>query len=63
MWDWQIFLQALALMLVLEGIMPFLNPSGFRARLAMILPLDDRVMRIIGLYCMVLGVVALYWIR
>lgn len=63
MWDWQVFVQALALMLVVEGIIPFLNPTGFRARLAAVLQLDDRSLRLIGLTCMVVGVVALYWVR
>jgi uncharacterized protein len=62
-WDWIDFLQALALLLVLEGIVPFVNPSGFRNRLMTVLQLDDRSLRFMGLTTMVLGVLVLYWIR
>lgn len=47
---------ALALMLVFEGIVPFLNPAGLRRTLAMVMQMDDRSLRGLGLVCMLAGV-------
>jgi uncharacterized protein YjeT (DUF2065 family) len=61
--EWQDLLAALALVLVFEGIMPFLNPSGLRRMLAVIDGLTDRQLRIFGVLSMAIGVVLLYFIR
>jgi len=57
---WQNILIALALMLVIEGIFPFLNPSGIRKVLIMMAQMDDRQLRFGGLTSMIIGVVLLY---
>jgi len=61
MWDdlWV----AMALLLVLEGIVPFLTPRGFKRAIEGVLGLDDRHVRIAGLISMVAGVVLLYAMR
>ena len=61
MWDdlWV----AMALMLVLEGIVPFLTPRGFKRMLESVQQVDDRHLRIGGLVSMVAGVVFLYVIH
>jgi hypothetical protein len=61
MWDdlWV----AMALLLVLEGIVPFLTPRGFKRAIEGVLGLDDRHVRIAGLISMVAGVVLLYATR
>lgn len=56
-------LSALALILVFEGIMPFLSPAHFRRTLQATARLDERSLRAIGLVCMVAGVVILYTVR
>ena len=61
--DWGDLLSALALVLVIEGIMPFLNPGGTRRTMAAISGLDDRVLRVIGLISMIAGALLLYFIR
>jgi uncharacterized protein len=53
-------LVAVALLLILEGIMPFLNPEGLRRTLAMISQLSDNTLRFIGLSAMLLGSLLLY---
>jgi uncharacterized protein len=58
---WHDLLVALALVFVIEGIWPFLNPGGLRQAMRAIAELDDRVLRIAGLASMVSGVVLLYW--
>ena len=58
MWD-QIFI-ALALVLVIEGIMPFISPGGMRKLMESMLSLDDRSLRMSGFFSMVFGLVLLY---
>lgn len=60
---WKELLIAFALLLVIEGIMPFLNPASLRRTLAALTALDDRVVRGIGLTSMIAGVVLLYVVR
>ncbi|KAB7628357.1 DUF2065 domain-containing protein [Alkalilimnicola sp. S0819] len=60
---WQDLFSALALVLVLEGIMPFLSPDGLRRSLLGIARLDDRVLRVMGLGSMLLGALLLYLVR
>ncbi len=57
---WQDLLAALALMLVFEGILPFLNPARFRNMLRMLDEMDDSSVRKIGLVSMIAGLVLLY---
>jgi len=54
--NWGELLGALALFFVLEGIAPFLNPSGMRRALARIAAFGDRELRLAGLGSMVVGV-------
>lgn len=54
---------AIALVLVLEGLLPFLSPGGFRGMMLRVGQLTDRQLRIGGLVSMAIGVVLLYMIR
>lgn len=56
-------LAALALMLVLEGILPFVNPDALRRTLQTVGQMDDRSLRVVGLVSMLAGVVLLYVVR
>lgn len=60
---WLDLARALCLMLVLEGIMPFLAPSRWRSMAAVLAQIDNRSMRIMGLMSMLLGAGALYLIN
>ena len=60
---WHDLLVALALLLVIEGILPFLNPRGFREALAQIAQMDDAALRRVGLVSMIVGVVLLYLVN
>ena len=53
-------LNAVALLLVLEGIMPFLSPSSVRRLLERLNDFGDNALRVAGLASMVAGVVLLY---
>jgi hypothetical protein len=54
---------AIALILVIEGMMPFLNPTGWRQSLRTISEMDDKTLRKIGLFSMIFGVILLYLIH
>lgn len=60
---WKELWAAFALMLILEGMFPFLNPSGLRQLLLKLGELDDTKLRYAGLTSMLLGVVLLYFTR
>ena len=60
---WYELLVALALVLVIEGVMPFLNPAAVRRTLLLVAQLDDNVLRFVGLTSMLLGVILLYLIH
>lgn len=61
--NWSDLLAALALVLVIEGIVPFVSPGSLRNMLATVSQMDDRLLRITGLVSMVCGVVMLYVVR
>lgn len=52
-------LAAFALMLVLEGILPFVAPSAWRAAFQKMTELEDAHLRIFGLMSMLLGLMLL----
>ncbi len=57
---WHDLTVALALLLVLEGVFPFINPAGMRRALAAINELRDAQLRFAGLTSMLLGLALLY---
>lgn len=59
---WDDLLRALALMLVFEGLLPFLNPEGLRRALHMMAEMENRQIRVAGLASMLGGVLMLYLI-
>ncbi|MCL4799103.1 MAG: DUF2065 family protein [Burkholderiales bacterium] len=56
---WPVFLTALALMLVLEGLLPFVAPALWRDTFRRILLLSDGQIRFFGLVSMSVGIVLL----
>jgi uncharacterized protein YjeT (DUF2065 family) len=60
---WTDLWAALALVLILEGVLPFLNPAAVRRMLEAVAQVDDRSMRISGLVSMLAGLVLLYMVR
>ena len=57
------WLIAFGLMLVLEGMMPFLFPSIWRETLRKLSRLQDGQVRFIGLTLMLVGVLIIYWMK
>jgi hypothetical protein len=54
---------AVALMLVLEGIVPFLSPDTVRRMIMTMAQMDDRSMRVAGLLSMLAGLGLLYLVH
>jgi uncharacterized protein YjeT (DUF2065 family) len=61
--DWNDLACAFALYLVLEGVLPFLNPGGMKRVLASLAELPDSTLRAVGLASMLAGCVLLYLVR
>ena len=60
---WHSLAQAVCLMLVLEGIMPFLAPDRWRRLAQRLARVNDRSMRIMGLVSMLAGAGLLFLVR
>lgn len=60
---WQVLPVALALVLVIEGMLPFLSPGRWRQMIVQVAALEDRLIRNIGLGSMLLGLLLLYWVH
>ena len=54
-----LLLGALALMLVFEGLLPFLSPGAWRRVFEQATRMSDGQIRFLGLSCMVLGLLLL----
>jgi len=63
MLDWNDLWAACALYLIIEGLMPFLNPGALKQALLHVARLDDRTLRAVGLASMIAGAVLLYVVR
>ena len=53
------FWQALAIVLVIEGLLPFISPKKWRTAFQQILTMSDGQIRFFGLCSIVIGLVAL----
>ena len=57
------FIMALALMLILEGVLPFLAPNLWRETFRRITQMTDGQIRFVGLSSMLVGLLLLLWAR
>jgi uncharacterized protein len=58
--DSDIFWSAVALLLVLEGLFPFLSPGGWRRTFHRLLQLNDGQLRFFGLCSILVGLLLLW---
>jgi uncharacterized protein YjeT (DUF2065 family) len=56
-------LTAFALMLILEGIMPFLAPNAWRQTFQRMIALKDGQLRFVGLISMLGGALLMFFVR
>ena len=60
---WNEILVALALVMVIEGLLPFLNPDAMRRAWISMAAMDNRSLRATGFISMLIGVFLLYLVR
>ena len=53
---------AFGLMLIFEGVFPFMSPQGWRDKMAQLMVLEDGQIRFFGLVCVVVGLLMLWWL-
>jgi uncharacterized protein YjeT (DUF2065 family) len=53
--NWSLFISALGLLFVFEGILPFLSPHFWRNLMQQMFMQNDRSLRIMGLVSMLIG--------
>jgi uncharacterized protein YjeT (DUF2065 family) len=61
--NWQDLFAALALVLVIEGLLPFAAPEVLKKTLASMLAVENGALRLMGLFSMLLGLAILYFVR
>ncbi len=60
---WPDLAAALGLMLVIEGILPFVSPGGVRRVFARLTAMDDSALRVTGAASMIAGVAVVWLVR
>lgn len=60
--DGEVLWAAFGLMLVVEGLFPFLSPKGWRSRMQQLLALQDGQIRFFGLALVLAGLLLLGWL-
>jgi len=60
---WTTLFMALALVLIIEGVLPFLAPSLWRDTFRRITQMSDGQIRFVGLSSMIVGLLILLWTR
>ncbi len=60
---WEDLIRAIALVLVIEGMLPFLTPDGWRQAMLQAGRLPDKTLRAVGFASMLIGVLILYLAR
>lgn len=61
--NWEDLFSAMALVLVIEGLLPFAAPGSLKKTLAGMLALEDGALRLMGLASMLLGLIVLYFVK
>jgi len=57
---WDVALSAVALMLVAEGLLPFISPVSWRQIFEKAMQMSDGQIRFLGLSCMLAGLAMLF---
>lgn len=60
---WHVFAVAMALVFIIEGMLPFISPNRWRKLLIAADQMDDKVIRNVGLGSMLFGVFVLYLVH
>ena len=60
---WKEILTAIALVLIIEGMVPFIGPGRYRQFVAQVVRLSDNQLRTAGLTVMITGLLVLFIVR
>jgi uncharacterized protein YjeT (DUF2065 family) len=60
---WSDLLAALAILLVLEGLLPFLNPAATKSVMAQLSQMGERELRVAGVVSVIAGLLLLFFVR
>ncbi len=63
MFQWSDLAAAVALFLVLEGVVPFIDPARMKRVMLQLIPVPDSQLRIAGLGSIVVGLALLAFVR
>lgn len=61
--NWADLLAALALVLILEGLVPFISPGAYRNMVQQMAAMPEKTLRTVGLLLIVIGLVFLLMVR
>jgi len=61
--NWQDLLAAVSLVLIIEGVLPFVSPDKLRRMMNQLQELSDSQLRRMGVFSIVAGLVLLYFVK
>lgn len=61
--NWADLWAALALVLVVEGLIPFISPRGYKNMVQQMTTMPEQMLRSVGLVLMIAGLLCLYLVR
>ncbi len=61
--DWNDFFAALAIVCIIEGVLPFVNPPGMKRLWAKLAGMEERELRLGGLFSIVVGLAIRFVVR
>jgi uncharacterized protein YjeT (DUF2065 family) len=61
--NWNDLFAALALVLVIEGLMPFMNPKAYKSTMMQMAAFPEKSIRMIGFGSMMAGLLFLFLVR
>lgn len=61
--NWGDLFAALALVMIIEGVIPFVSPQGYKNTMQQLTSMPESTLRSIGFGLMLVGVVSLYFVR
>ncbi len=61
--NWTELFSALALVMIIEGIIPFINPQGYKNAMQQMLAMPEPTLRVVGFGLMLVGAISLFFIR
>jgi uncharacterized protein YjeT (DUF2065 family) len=60
---WTEIVTAVALLLIIEGMLPFVGPDRYKRLVAQVAQLSDNQLRMVGLSAMIAGLLILFFVR